>query len=375
MKLKTSTEHKYTQLYALHWPLLLIVAMIGITGVVMLYSVADGHFDPWAIRHLIRMICSFILLIIVALLDIRVWLNLAYIFFVVCLCVLIGVEFIGVSHMGAKRWLDLGVIQIQPSEFMRIALILTLARYYHHLSDRYVSQFQHLIIPLMLLGIPTFFILNQPDLGTAILLTLTGIGMMFLAGVNWKYFMISGILLIPISIISWYNLHHYQKERILTFLDPERDPLGAGYHILQSKIAIGSGGMTGKGFMRGTQSHLNFLPEKHTDFIFTMFAEEIGLVGSLGLLTLYTLILLIGYKITIQARNHFSRLLGAGVCLTLFLYVFVNVSMVTGLLPIVGVPLPLFSYGGTSMVTFMFGVGLLLNVHLHRNVEFSRMEH
>lgn len=356
----------------LHWGLIILLAIAGIIGIAALYSVANGSFEPWSSRQLIRLIIGFIMMIAVAVIDIRIWLSAAYLIFIFALAALISVELFGGVHMGVARWLDLNIIRVQPSEPMRIALILTLARYYHHLPPEKVSQPLWLILPVLLILVPTVLIIRQPDLGTALLFALTGISVLFLAGLSWRYFMVGGLSLIPAIWLIWGNLRNYQKERVLTFLNPDRDPLGAGYHILQSKIAIGSGGLSGKGFMNGTQTHLNFLPEKHTDFIFTILAEEMGFFGCLFVLLFYISILIIGFNIARQARNHFSRLLASSICVALFLYLFVNVAMVIGILPVVGVPMPLISYGGTSMITILFSMGLLLNVHLHRNVELPK---
>jgi len=356
----------------LHWGLIILLAISGMIGIAALYSVANGSFEPWASRQLIRLIIGFVMMIAVAVIDIRIWLSAAYLIFIFALVGLIGVELFGGVHMGVSRWLDLNIIRVQPSEPMRIALILTLARYYHHLPPEKVSQPLWLALPVLLILVPTVLIIRQPDLGTALLFALTGISVLFLAGLSWRYFMVGGLSLIPAIWLIWGNLRTYQKERVLTFLNPDRDPLGAGYHILQSKIAIGSGGLSGKGFMNGTQTHLNFLPEKHTDFIFTILAEETGFFGCLLVLLFYISILIIGFNIARQARNHFSRLLASSICVALFLYLFVNVAMVIGILPVVGVPMPLISYGGTSMITILFSMGLLLNVHLHRNVELPK---
>jgi len=308
----------------------------------------------------------------VALVDIRVWLRVAYAIYVVALLLLIAVELRGAIGMGAQRWIDLGVIQLQPSELMKVAVVLALARYFNSIPIEEIGRPTKLIIPILLVIVPAVLVLKQPDLGTALMLIMGGGALFFLAGVRlWKFavVLVATGALVP---IAWRFLRDYQKKRIYTFLDPENDPLGAGYHILQSKIALGSGGIFGKGFLLGTQSHLSFLPERQTDFIFTMLAEEWGLVGGLVLIGLYSLVFVYGYAIALLSRNHFGRLLAFGITINFFLYVFINTAMVMGLIPVVGVPLPLISYGGTAMLTVMFGFGLLMSVHVHRQVEIPR---
>jgi len=356
----------------LNWGLLFLVCLVATVGFAMLYSVADGNWDPWASRQMIRFAVGLAVLLVVAVVDLRVWMSLAYPAYAAALLLLVGVEVAGEIGMGAQRWLALGPINLQPSELMKIALVLALARYFHSMTLDEVSRPVRLIIPFLMILIPVALVVKQPDLGTSLLLLAGGFGIVFLAGINWWYIfggVAAGLAAIP---IGWQFLADYQKNRVLTFLSPERDPLGTGYHILQSKIAIGAGGVFGQGFMQGTQSHLNFLPEKQTDFIFTMLSEEFGLAGSMGLLSLYIAILAIGVLTALRARAHFGRLVAMGVCITLFLYVFINAAMVMGLVPVVGVPMPLVSYGGTSMMTIMFGFGLLMSVHVHRDVDVPR---
>jgi rod shape determining protein RodA len=284
------------------------------------------------------------------------------------------VPFIGVESGGARRWLGYGELSFQPSEMMKITLVLALARYYQWLPPEKIWRPDALLPPVLMITLPILLALAQPDLGTAALFAIIGGGLLFLAGVSWFYF---GAVIVGVVVAlphAWEKLHDYQRERVLTFIDPERDPLGSGYHILQSKIAIGSGGFAGKGYMQGTQAQLNFLPEKHTDFIFTMFAEEMGFIGAVVLLALYLLALLFITYMALRCRSIFAKLLAAGVGLTLFAYVFINVAMVTGLVPVVGVPLPLVSYGGTSMLTMIIGLGFVLNAHINRDVTFRRSE-
>jgi rod shape determining protein RodA len=273
--------------------------------------------------------------------------------------------------MGARRWIDLGVIQLQPSSLLNIALVLALARYFHARSDQDITRIRYLIPPALMIVLPAVLILKQPDLGTAILVVTSGAAMFFVAGVRLRFFALMALAAAATVPAGWHFLRDYQKNRIYTFLDPESDPLGAGYHILQSKIALGSGGLSGRGFLNGSQSHLSFLPEKQTDFIFTTLAEEFGFIGGLGLLVLYALMIAYGFVIALRCRSHFGRLLGLGIATNFSLYVFINTAMVMGLIPVVGVPLPLISYGGTAMLAVMFGFGLLLNVGVHREARID----
>jgi rod shape determining protein RodA len=355
-----------------NWGFLLLILAIASIGIAMLYSVADGSFDPWASRQTIRFAMGLGILFVVAFIDIRVWMNLAYPAFAATLVMLVAVEFVGVKAMGAQRWINLGVIQFQPSELAKITLILALARYFHGLTLDQVSRFRFLVPAALMMAAPFYLTLRQPDLGTSVLIAVVGITLLFMAGLAWRYFILGAVAVVGAVPIAWGTLHDYQRQRVLTFLDPESDPLGSGYHILQSKIALGSGGLFGKGFMEGTQSHLNFLPEKHTDFIFTMLAEELGLVGGLTLLGLYFMVLMFGISVGLQTRNQFGRLLAMGITVNFFLYIFINIAMVMGLVPVVGVPLPLVSYGGTAMLTLMLGFGLLMSVYIHRNQEITR---
>jgi rod shape determining protein RodA len=360
------------KLVNVNWMLVVLVTSIACVGFAMLYSAANGSWQPWAERQLLRYAVAALLMLAVAVVDIRLWLRAAYTFYALTFLLLIAVQVRGAIGMGAQRWIDLGLIQLQPSEFMKIALIMALARYFNSLTPEEVGQPTKLIVPALLVLVPALLVLKQPDLGTAMMLALGGAAMFFLAGVRWWKFalVLSGAA--AAGPIAWRFLRDYQKNRIYTFLDPESDPLGAGYHSLQSKIAIGSGGTFGKGFLEGTQSHLNFLPERQTDFIFTMLAEEFGLAGGLGLLALYSLVFVYGYAIAFRSRSHFGKLLAFGITTNIFLYVFINTAMVIGLIPVVGVPLPLISYGGTSMLTVMFGFGLLMSVYVHRDTRIGR---
>jgi len=360
------------KLWQVNWGLLLLLSLIGAVGFAVLYSAAGGRFDPWATRHATRFGIFLVMLLVIALIDIRLWLRMAYPIYALALLLLVAVDILGVIGMGAQRWLNLYFIQLQPSELMKIALVLALARYYHHVNAENMGRISHLFVPMAMIAAPVALVMVQPDLGTATMLTLAGIGMMFVAGVRLWKFLVAGVTLAGAAPVAWSMLREYQQNRILTFLDPERDPLGAGYHITQSKIALGSGGLFGKGFMAGSQAHLNFLPEKQTDFIFTMLAEEFGMVGALALIGLFVCVLLYGFAIALRSRNHFGRLVAMGITITLFLYIFINIGMVMGLLPVVGIPLPLVSYGGTAMLTVLAACGLLVSVYIHRDVTVNR---
>ncbi|MCZ6523183.1 MAG: rod shape-determining protein RodA [Alphaproteobacteria bacterium] len=360
------------KLWNTSWFLLFLLGALAAVGVAMLYSAADGSFEPWAWRHLIRFAIGIALLFLVALVDIRFWLRSAYLLYAGAFVLLAAVEVMGAQGMGAQRWVDLGGFRLQPSELMKIALVVALARYFHGLTTDQVRRLPYLLVPAALVAAPAALVLRQPDLGTAVMLGLGGGAIFLVAGVRLWVLGLGGGLAVLSVPVAWQFMHAYQKQRIFTFLNPESDPLGAGYHILQSKIALGSGGLFGKGFLQGTQSHLNFLPEKQTDFIFTTLSEEFGIVGGLLLLSIYALVLAYALLISVRSHNQFGRLLGMGVSVTFFLYVFINIAMVTGLVPVVGVPLPLVSYGGSAMVTLLIGFGLVMNVHIHREIMIPR---
>jgi rod shape determining protein RodA len=360
------------KLLRLNWGLVLLIALVGGIGLAMLYSAANGSWQPWAGKQSIRLGVAACIMIVAALVDIRVWLRLAYPLYALTLVLLVGVGMRGAVGMGAQRWIDLGVIQLQPSELMKVALVLALARYFHAMDLERIGRPWQLIVPAAMVLIPAGLVLKQPDLGTALMLVLGGAAMFFLGGVSWWMFVLVGAAGSGAVPLIWRHLRDYQRTRIISFLNPESDPLGAGYHSLQSKIAIGSGGEFGKGFMAGTQAHLNFLPEKQTDFVFTMFAEEFGLVGGVTLLVIYLLIFVYGFAIAFSSRNNFGRLLALGITTNFALYIVINMAMVMGLIPIVGVPLPLVSYGGTAMLTIMVGFGLLMSVYIHRDARIGR---
>jgi rod shape determining protein RodA len=357
----------------LQWGLVLLVALIAGVGFAMLYSAANGDAQPWASRQMTRFAIALVPMIAAALIDVRYWFRSAYWIYAGALLLVVFVDLHGRAGLGAQRWIDLGGFQLQPSEIMKLALVLALARYFHSISDENAERIRYLFVPAALIAIPTALVLKQPDLGTAMMLLATGAVMFFLGGVRLRVFVAGALAVGAAAPVGWSLLRGYQKTRLYTFLDPDRDPLGAGYHILQSKIAFGSGGLFGKGFLHGSQSHLSFLPEKQTDFIFTMLAEEFGMVGGLALLALYVLVIGYAFAIALRSRSRFGRLLGFGIAVNFFLYAFINMAMVMGLIPVVGVPLPLISYGGTAMLTVMLGFGLLMNVGIHRDVHISQL--
>ena len=361
------------KLLYLSWQLTLLLSTAAGIGFLMLYSVAGGQFDTWAEPQMKRFALGFAVMVAVALVPIWFWRNMAVVAYGLSILLLLCVEFFGVVGMGAQRWIDLGFMWLQPSELMKITLVIMLAAYYDWLPMARTSRPIWVLIPVIMILLPTFLILRQPDLGTSVLLVTAGGGLMFLAGVHWAYFAvvlaaIGGLVVVVLQSrgTGWQLLEDYQYRRIDTFLDPGSDPLGAGYHITQSKIALGSGGWNGRGLMQGTQSRLNFLPEKHTDFIFTTLAEEFGFVGSIVLLVIYTLILVCCFATALSTRDRFSSLVTFGIAITFFLFFAVNMSMVMGLVPVVGVPLPMVSYGGSAMLVLMGAFGLVQCAHIHR---------
>ncbi|HVX36642.1 MAG TPA: rod shape-determining protein RodA [Hyphomicrobium sp.] len=357
----TATE----KLWRIHWPVLLTTCLLAAIGTATLYSVAGGSFQPWAERHTLRFLVALAIVIAMALVRLDVWIKLAYPFYAVALGMLILVPFFGVEALGAKRWIDVGAISFQPSELMKFALIAALARYYMWLAPDRVGRFRYIVLPLAMMIVPVLLTLKQPDLGSAIIFLAIGLALMFLAGVPLKYFAIGTMLALAAMPVVWSGLHDYQRRRVEVFLDPGMDPLGAGYHITQSKIALGSGGVSGKGYMQGTQSQLDFVPEKHTDFIGSIIGEEWGLAGLLVLLVIYAALILMMTSMAWRCENRFARFVIAGSAASFFIYVFVNLAMITGLVPVVGIPLPLVSYGGTAMTTLMIGLGLAMSGYVH----------
>lgn len=363
----------FRKLLYLNWPIILLLIAVACAGFLMLTSVANGEMDRWAQPQIERFALGLVLMIGVGMVPVWFWRNVAGVAYGATVFLLVLVEFIGESNKGAQRWLDLGFMQLQPSELMKITLVMLLAAYYDWLPAHKTSRPFWVLLPLVLIMMPTMLVLEQPDLGTAILLVLGGSTMMFLAGVHWAYFatvIAAGVGSIYAVFESrgtpWQLLKDYQYRRIDTFLDPSNDPLGAGYHITQAKIALGSGGLTGKGFMQGTQTRLNFLPEKHTDFIFNTLAEEFGFVGGMALLTLYGLIIFFAVASALGNTNRFASLLTMGIAMSFFLYFAVNMAMVMGLAPVVGVPLPLVSYGGSAMLVLLIAFGLVQSAHVHK---------
>ena len=360
------------KLFEINWGLVLLIAIIACIGFAMLYSVAGAHFSPWASKQMMRFAIGLVLLVVAALVDIRVWMNLAYPAYALALLLLVGVEVAGHVGLGAQRWIELGPLQLQPSELMKISLVLALARYLHGLGVEDVSRPLRLLIPLVMIGLPVVLVLLQPNLGTATILVADGISLLFLAGLSWWWIAPAFASVAAAVPVAWQFLHDYQKRRVLTFLNPASDALGAGWNISQAEIAIGSGGAAGKGFLQGTQGQLNFLPEKETDFIFTAVGEEFGFFGSVALLLLFAVVIFYGVRIAMSSRSQFGRLLALGITLNFFFYIMINAAMVMGLIPVVGIPMPLISFGGTAMLTVMFGFGLLMSVHVHRLVEIPR---
>lgn len=358
--------------FNLSFSYIFLIVVLAMTGVIMLYSAANGHWSPWALNHLVRFGLGFAIMLALAMTDIRLFMRYAYLFYFITLILLIVVEVGGHIGMGAQRWINLGIIKIQPSELMKIALVLALARYFHTSSLQSIESIKGIIPPVLMTIFPAFLVAAQPDLGTALMLTFTAGMIFFVVGVQlWKFGLVilGGIVSLP---VAWHFLHDYQKNRVLTFLDPERDPLGAGYHIIQSKIALGSGGIFGKGFLKGTQSHLNFLPEKHTDFIFTMLSEEFGMVGAVFVVIVNMLIIAYTYSFAMKSNSYFGKLVAIGLACNYFLYIFINIAMVLGLLPVVGIPLPLISYGGTVMLSVMASFGVILSVYINRNINIGK---
>ncbi|HVV28864.1 MAG TPA: rod shape-determining protein RodA [Rhizomicrobium sp.] len=361
------------KLVEVNWGLVLLVSLIAIAGIAMLYSVAGAHLQPWALKQIGHFSLGLIVLLAAAMIDIRVWMSLAYPAYALALLLLVAVVVVGHVGLGAQRWISLGPLDLQPSELMKISLVLALARYLHGKSVEEVSKPLSLAIGLAMIAIPAIFVVLQPNLGTTLIILADGCSLLFLAGLSWWWIAPSlGAVATAIPLAWRFVLHDYQKARVETFLDPESDALGKGWNITQAKIAIGSGGVAGKGFLQGTQSRLNFLPEKQTDFIWTSFCEEFGFVGALALLILFAVIIFYGVQTATSARSQFARLLAMGVTLNFFFYIMVNGLMVMGLIPVVGIPMPLLSYGGSAMLTVMFGFGLLMSVHIHRQVEIPR---
>ncbi|MBT3465799.1 MAG: rod shape-determining protein RodA [Rhodobacteraceae bacterium] len=368
-----STPTGLRKILFLNWPLTVLLSSVACVGFLMLYSVAGGSFKPWAEPQMKRFAVGLVLMVAIGMTPIWFWRSIALFCYGITVILLIAVDLFGEEGKGAQRWIDLGFMRLQPSELMKITLVMFLAAYYDWLPPEKKSRPLWVLLPIAIILLPTALVIQQPALGTSLLLVMAGGGIMFLAGVHWAYFaavITSGVGLIVTVFqsreTSWQLLNNYQYRRIDTFIDPSADPLGAGYHITQSKIALGSGGWTGRGFMQGPQSRLNFLPEKHTDFIFTTLAEEFGFVGGISLLAIYLLVIFFCIASALANRDRFSSLLILGIALNFFLFFSVNMAMVMGLIPVVGVPLPLVSYGGSAMLVLMLAFGLVQSAHVHR---------
>ena len=361
-----STNYSFIdKLKAVDYFLIIIVAIIGLMSVFSIYSTESGNFSFYTKNHLTRFLVFFFMFLVLSFVRVSFWYRQAYIFYIIGILLLLLVIFFGISASGSKRWINFFIMNLQPSELMKIAIIVCFARYYHRIQSSDIQSYKYLLQPIILLLIPCYLVITQPDLGTAILIAGSGLAIIWLAGLNLKYFIYSGLILLVSLPFVISILKPYQKSRILTFFNPDRDPLGAGYQIIQSKIAIGSGGLLGKGFLQGTQSYLEFLPEKHTDFIFTLFSEEFGFVGSMVLILLYALLIYRIIRIGFSSRSFFAKLYCYGFASALFLYIFVNIAMVVGLLPIVGAPLPIMSYGGSSMLSIMLGLSIVMSCKIY----------
>ncbi len=363
--LNSSTYSFIDKLKAIDYFLIIIVAIIGSVSVFAIYSTESGNFSFYTKNHLNRFLVFFSMFLVLSFVRVSTWYKQAYIFYILGILLLLLVIFFGISASGSKRWINLFIMNLQPSEPMKIAIIVCFARYYHRIQNSDIQSYKYLLQPIILLLVPCYLVITQPDLGTAILIAGSGLAIIWLAGLNLKYFIYSGLILLVSLPFVISILKPYQKSRILTFFNPDRDPLGAGYQIIQSKIAIGSGGLLGKGFLQGTQSYLEFLPEKHTDFIFTLFSEEFGFVGSMLLILLYALLIYRIIWIGFSSRSFFAKLYCFGFASALFLYIFVNIAMVVGLLPIVGAPLPIMSYGGSSMLSIMLGLSIVMSCKIY----------
>ncbi len=370
-RLHTSRYSFFDKLKSIDYFLILIVILIGVISVFAIYSTESGNFSYYTKNHLIRFVAFFSLFLVLSFIRITTWYRKAYFFYLLGLVLLVLVIFFGITASGSKRWLNLYFLNLQPSELMKIAIIVCFARYYHRIQSADIQNYKFLLQPIILLIIPCYLVIKQPDLGTSILIAGSGIAIIWLAGLKIKYFIYTGLLLLVSLPFAISILKPYQKSRILTFFNPDRDPLGSGYQIIQSKIAIGSGGFFGKGFLKGTQSYLEFLPEKHTDFIFTLFSEEFGFLGSIILLLLYVLLIYRIIGIGFHVRSFFAKLYCFGFASAIFLYIFVNIAMVLGLLPIVGAPLPIMSYGGSSMLSIMLGLSIVMSCKIYSQDQIS----
>ena len=353
------------------WVLFGLMCAVLAISILVLYSAGGGAWRPFALSQLVKIGIGFSVFFIAAFSNIKLWIKSAYVIYAIALIMVIMVTFVGHTGMGAQRWLNLGFMQVQPSEFIKIALVLALARYFAWMNSVELGQMKSYIAPICMLLMPFGLIMMQPDLGTALSLGMIAVGMFYGVGLHRKWFIIAGVLGVLAAPVMWFGLHDYQRDRIITFVNPEHDARGAGYQINQAKIAFGSGGIIGKGYMKGSQSQQSFLPEKQTDFIFTMLGEEFGFIGAFGLLIMYSVIILVLFRCAKNCRNRFGQLVCFGFMLNFFVYYFINISMVLGLMPTVGVPLPLMSFGGSSLLSLMFGFGLCQNAYIHKDQQLS----
>jgi rod shape determining protein RodA len=354
----------------LNWLLIFLIFLLSVTGILMLYSAAGGVFKPWLVKQIVYFIIFFPVMIAIAVIDIRFWFKTSYLAYAIGIIFLIIVSIKGYNSMGATRWFRIAGITVQPSEITKLFTIMALAKYFYNIEAEDIQKFRYILAPIVIIALPALLVLDQPDLGTAIILVLAGVSALFMAGVKaWKFIAGGVSALVAIPFLWYFVLYDYQKSRVLTFLKPDSDPTGAGYNITQSKIAIGSGGLYGKGYLNGTQGQLDFLPERQTDFIFTMLTEELGFIGGVSTIILYSLIIYYGTAIALKSKHQFGKLLAIGVVNIFFLHMFINMGMVMGLLPVVGTPLPLISYGGTITATMLISFGLLLNVDLYANTQ------
>jgi rod shape determining protein RodA len=358
----------------LNWGIITILCAIAFVGVLMHFSVSSGAWTDMPLTHAIRFAAMMSVIILAAmLLDARFWLAIAYPLYGAALLLLVAVELFGATRMGAQRWLDIGPMSLQPSELMKVGIVLALARYYHQLDARKTGTVLWVVPAFLMIAAPVALVMHQPDLGTALMILFAGVSIMFLGGLLWRVIAAGAIVAVGGAIFAYTSiLHEYQRDRVNVFLGITDDPLGAGYHVLQSKIAIGSAGLFGRGYLQGTQSQLDFLPEKHTDFIFTMIVEEFGLVGGFLVLALFGALMALTMQVALRARSLFGKLAAAGIAATLACYVFINTAMVIGLVPVVGIPLPIISYGGTAMFTLLAGYAIVLSIDLHRDQHGAR---
>ena len=353
----------FSKLLKINWIIIFCIIFLGLIGVASLYSAAGGDWDPWAKKHLIRLIFGFLLMFIIAFIPYKIFYKYSILLFLLGILSLILVKFIGSGSV--QRWISYGGINFQPSEMMKLALILILGKYFDHISRIQLEKLVPYILPILIIIVPGFLVISQPDLGTGLTVILLGLSILFFVGISMKFVILSILISISSVPFIWQQLYDYQKNRILVFLNPEMDNLGSGYQIIQSKIAIGSGGLFGKGFLLGSQSRLNYLPEKHTDFIFTLIAEELGFFGSIAIVLVFSLLIISIMKISFNVESLFSKIVVFGMGFLIFLYLSLNIGMVCGLLPVVGAPLPLVSYGGTSLLTVLIGVGIVLSINIH----------